>query len=107
VEDAIQRTLSDAAAFLAANSVPFAVIGGIAVSVRGEPRFTADVDLVVGVEVERGRDAEDARTIVLKQGPRLGWAYVLKTGRSLQDAVDQDLLQQLNALKRHSAPEAD
>jgi hypothetical protein len=54
VEDAIRRTLSDAGAFLKAHSVPFAVIGGIAVSVRGEPRFTADIDLVIGVEIEKG-----------------------------------------------------
>jgi len=54
VENAIRETLADAAELLATNSVPFAVIGDIAVSVRGEPRFTADIDFVIGVEVERG-----------------------------------------------------
>ena len=54
MDDAIRRTLGDAAAFLSAHSVPFALIGGIAVSVRGEPRFTADLDFVIGVGVERG-----------------------------------------------------
>jgi hypothetical protein len=38
---------------LAARSIPFAVIGGIAVSVRGEPRFTADIDAVIGIDIDR------------------------------------------------------
>jgi hypothetical protein len=36
-----------------ANNVPFALIGGIAVAVRGEPRFTADIDAVLGIELDR------------------------------------------------------
>jgi len=52
VQDALRSTLADAAAFLTGHSIPFAVIGGIAASIRGEPRFTADVDAVIGVEVE-------------------------------------------------------
>jgi len=191
VEDAIRQTLADAVTFLATNSVPFAVIGGIAVSVRGEPRFTADVDFVIGVDIDRGlellsavkgsafaplfsgvdevvrtsfllplrhlrtrvkvdlaigltgferqlikrshqedlggvsapvataedlllmkvlagrpRDAEDGRSIALKQGPKLDWDYVLETGKALQDAVGQDLVPQLKALMRQSSPES-
>lgn len=190
VEDAIRKTLGDTAAFLSANKVPFALIGGIAASVRGEPRFTADIDFVIGIEVEGGlkllaaltgsdfapifpdaaevvrtsfllpmrhkrtrvkvdlaiglsgferqvidraqqeqlgtlripvasaedlllmkvlaarpRDTEDARAIVLKQGPALNWEYVLATGKALEEAVGQDLLSQLTALRIHSSPQ--
>jgi hypothetical protein len=35
------------AAALRAVQRPFAVVGGLAISVRGEPRFTRDVDVVV------------------------------------------------------------
>jgi hypothetical protein len=52
VHDVLRNTLADAAAFLTAHSIPFAVIGGIAASIRGEPRLTADVDAVIEVEVE-------------------------------------------------------
>ncbi len=51
--DALQTTLRDLAAWLRSESISFAVIGGIAASVRGEPRFTADIDLVVGIDVEQ------------------------------------------------------
>jgi hypothetical protein len=52
VHDVLRNTLADAAAILTAHSIPFAVIGGIAASIRGEPRLTADVDAVIEVEVE-------------------------------------------------------
>jgi hypothetical protein len=35
------------AAALRAVQRPFAVVGGLAISVRGEPRFTRDVDVAV------------------------------------------------------------
>ncbi len=53
MNDAIHKTLTDVSDFLRAAEVPFAVIGGIATVVRGEPRFTADVDIVAGVDVDR------------------------------------------------------
>jgi len=56
VENAVQTTLADAAELLRDRSIPFAVIGGVAVSVRGEPRFTADVDAVVGCDVNGALD---------------------------------------------------
>ena len=39
---------------LRANGVGFALVGGLAVSVRTEPRFTRDVDVAVAV----GSDSE-------------------------------------------------
>jgi hypothetical protein len=53
VNDAIRRTIADIAVLLEREAVPFALIGGIAVALRGEPRFTVDVDLVIGVDVDR------------------------------------------------------
>ena len=52
MDDPLQSTLRDIAAFLNAQSVDFAMIGGLAVSVRGEPRLTTDVDVVIAVDVE-------------------------------------------------------
>lgn len=36
---------------------PWALVGGIAVSVRTEPRFTRDIDLAVAVDDDRGAEA--------------------------------------------------
>jgi hypothetical protein len=49
----LEQTLADIADFLNLQGVPFAVIGGIAVAVRGESRFTADVDIVLGIDLEQ------------------------------------------------------
>jgi hypothetical protein len=38
-------------------SVPFALVGGLAVSVRAEPRFTRDVDLAVAVTDDAAAEA--------------------------------------------------
>ncbi len=51
------ESLARAAAILSERGVRFALVGGLAVSVRGEVRFTRDVDLAIAVtgdrEVER------------------------------------------------------
>jgi hypothetical protein len=61
VIDAAARAASD----LATLDVPFALIGGLAVGARAEPRFTRDVDLAVGAaddaEAERVVHAMSAR----------------------------------------------
>ncbi|MCE9546569.1 MAG: hypothetical protein K8T25_13765 [Planctomycetia bacterium] len=44
------------AEFLDRHRIAFAVIGGIAVAVRGETRTTVDVDLLVQISVERGHE---------------------------------------------------
>lgn len=48
--DAPEATLSDIAALLRRQRVPFALVGGLAVSIRGEVRFTRDVDIAVSVD---------------------------------------------------------
>ena len=185
MDDPVRRTLADLDTFLRKREVPFAVIGGIAVAVRGEPRFTEDIDVVVGVDRDaaidllgavahspfeplfpgvedvvrdafllplrhrttrvkvdaavgatgferqvirrapaeqlggllirvataedillmkilagRPRDADDARGIVLRRGEEMDWDYVLETGRQLQEALDQDIVSPLRALRR-------
>ena len=44
--------LADLTLWLQREQIPFAVIGGVAVGVRGEPRFTADVDVVIGLDLD-------------------------------------------------------
>ena len=181
----LHETLTEVVDLLTENHVPFAVIGGIAASLRGEARFTADVDVVIQADVQRSlrlldvlestpfrplfagvaeivetafllpmrhrrtgikvdlslgltqfeqqaiaratplpmagrsipiataedlilmkllaarpRDIDDVRGIVLRAGETLDWSYLLRTGKDLQDAVDQDLVPQLRQLQR-------
>jgi predicted nucleotidyltransferase len=51
--------LAATATDLAALEVPFALVGGLAVSVRAEPRFTRDADLAVAVD-----DDSDAERVI-------------------------------------------
>lgn len=52
-ETQVLRALKETAEFLASQEIDFAIIGGIAVAVRGEPRATLDVDAVLKCDVER------------------------------------------------------
>lgn len=49
----LQITLADAASFLQSQGVPYALVGGLAASLRGQPRVTADVDIVISADVDR------------------------------------------------------
>ena len=60
MDNAVRTTLGDISRFLSSQEIPFAVIGGIAVIVRGEPRFTADVDVVAGIELDRALELIEA-----------------------------------------------
>lgn len=53
VNEPLISTLIDAAAFLRSELVPFALIGGFASTLLGQPRLTADVDLVIEADVDR------------------------------------------------------
>jgi len=62
IEVSPQTALRDIAAALAARKVPFALVGGLAVSIRGEVRFTRDVDVAVALsEPELERLVRDLR----------------------------------------------
>jgi hypothetical protein len=60
VNEPLRTTLVDAVRFLDRHRMPYAVIGGIAVSLRGEPRVTADVDVVIGTDVAGALQLLDA-----------------------------------------------
>ena len=53
----LQRALVQIAADLTEIGSPFALIGGLAVSLRAEPRMTRDVDLALAVEDDAGAEA--------------------------------------------------
>ena len=53
----LAKALGRAQADLAARNVRFALIGGLAVSARTEPRFTRDLDLAVAVNDDAGAEA--------------------------------------------------
>lgn len=55
----LEHLLRQVATAFDALGVPFALVGGFAVSVRAEPRFTRDVDIVVAVE-----DDSEAETLI-------------------------------------------
>jgi predicted nucleotidyltransferase len=51
--DVLHTTLADAVRWLEGEGLPYALIGGIAVSIHGQPRATADVDLVIAADIPR------------------------------------------------------
>jgi hypothetical protein len=55
----LEDTLHHVAGELRQSGVPFALVGGLAVSVRTEPRFTRDADLAVAVASDK-----EAETII-------------------------------------------
>ena len=52
VDTGLWLTLSDAISMLESRGIECAVIGGLAVSLRGQPRMTVDVDLVIAADVD-------------------------------------------------------
>jgi hypothetical protein len=53
----VEAALRDMASALERRNVAFAVVGGLAVSVRAEPRFTRDVDVAVSVATDAEAEA--------------------------------------------------
>ncbi len=87
VEDGLRRIVAD----LASTPHAYALVGGFAVSARTEPRFTRDVDLVVGVP-----DDAAAESLIRHLGAR---------GHQLVAAVEQVAAGRL-ATARLSSPAA-
>lgn len=52
MDERLWPTLADAVSMLESRGIASAVIGGLAVSLRGYPRMTVDVDLVIAAEVD-------------------------------------------------------
>jgi hypothetical protein len=61
-----EQTIADAVRHLTSAGHTFALVGGLAVSARTEPRFTRDVDLAVAVVDDR--EAEAVVHTFLKSG---------------------------------------
>lgn len=53
LNEPLLTTLADAANLLDGQGIPYALVGGVAVSFRAQPRMTADVDFVIAADVER------------------------------------------------------
>jgi hypothetical protein len=56
VDEPLQTTLVDIIDLLQGEGIAYALIGGQATSLRGEPRVTADIDLVLAIEVDQALD---------------------------------------------------
>lgn len=65
----LEAILRAAALDLADLRLPWALVGGLAVSARTEPRFTRDVDLVIAVRGDQ--DAEQAVHALQRRGYRI------------------------------------
>jgi predicted nucleotidyltransferase len=86
--EAALRTVSSE---LRAARVPFALVGGLAVSVRTEPRFTRDADLAVALAT----DAE-AEALVHRLGSR---------GFGVHGVIEQDATGRLATVRLTTSPE--
>lgn len=53
MNEPLRTTLADAASFLQAEGISYALIGGLAISIRGQPRMTADVDVLIAADIKR------------------------------------------------------
>jgi hypothetical protein len=65
--------LEDVAGIIVGNGKQFALVGGLAVSVRAEPRFTRDIDLAVAVV-----DDGEAESLVRSMTPRFQVLSILE-----------------------------
>jgi hypothetical protein len=184
VNNPLETTLADAAELLDRESIAYALVGGLAASIRGQPRATADVDMVIDADVARAlklsealerttfrplfpqvsevierslilplrhrsttvkvdlaiglsgfeqqaigraerfdisgcaislataedlivmkvlagrpQDEQDVRGIVVAQGNRLDWDYCLTSAKALGEAIGQDLVGPIRALR--------
>lgn len=84
---------------LRAMGAAFAVVGGLAVSVRAEPRLTRDADLVVAVNgddeaeaVVRALSARGYRVVALVEQEATGRLSTVRLGHGSVDGVVVDLL---------------
>lgn len=89
----LESILRRAAAILDGAAAAWALIGGLAVSVRGEPRLTRDVDIAVAVA-----DDQDAETTVRKFGDG---------GFRIQSLLEQSAVDRLSTVRLGTASGAE
>jgi len=112
----VEQVLGELAKALAGSGRRFALIGGLAVSVRAEPRFTRDVDWVVAAADDREAEAvlhglvqtgyTVASTVERDAGRRLATARLLPPGETQQGVV-ADLLFASSGIEPELAAAAD
>jgi hypothetical protein len=76
---------------------PMESLGDVSIRVA-----TAEDLLLMKILAGRPRDTEDARGIVSRGGDGLDWEHVLEIGRQLGEAVGEDLVAPLRALRREA-----
>ena len=87
IEAALRRTMAE----LSGTACPFALVGGLAVSARTEPRFTRDVDLAVALATD-----EEAEALIHR---------LRVAGCSIDALLEQQAVGRLAAVRvRFSAP---
>lgn len=112
----LETALADIARRLDQKGLGWAVIGGLAVSVRAEPRFTRDVDLAVAVEDDRqaerlvgdlrGAGYEILETVEQEATGRFATARLMPPGQD-QGGVVVDLLFATSGIEREVVASAE
>jgi predicted nucleotidyltransferase len=83
LNDPLQTTLADAVRMLESNGIRYALVGGLAASYHGQTRVTADVDMVIAIDVERalalvdGLDATNFQPLVADVAEIVRQAFIL------------------------------
>jgi len=108
--------LANTAEILSELGKPFALVGGLAVSARTEPRFTRDIDLVVAVSDDadaelivhefQGRGYTAFQLVEQEALARLAMARLIPPGES-EDGIVVDLLFASSGLEPEIAAAAD
>ncbi len=112
----LEATLATVIAHLSSTGSRFALIGGLAVSARAEPRFTRDIDLAVAVDSDRAAEdlVRELRTrgyevlaIVEQESARRLATVRLSQNSELPEGVVVDLLFASSGVEREIAAAAE
>lgn len=112
VNEPLQATLSDVEEFLAIQRIPHALVGGLAVSLRGQPRVTVDVDMVMAIDVEealaieRQLEASNFRPLFDDVATVIETAFILPL-RHRSTGVKVDLAIELSGFERQLVERAE
>jgi hypothetical protein len=111
--DRVTDAAARAAADLAGLGAAFALVGGLAVSVWGEPRYTRDVDLAVGVDVDeeaerlvRALSARNYEIVTLIEQTKTNRLATARLRRAEDRSVFIDLLFASSGIERELAAAA-
>ncbi len=57
----LKELIKNLAVELSRKGIDYMIIGGQAVLIYGEPRLTRDIDITLGVGIEKARDIEECK----------------------------------------------